>query len=374
MTSAPVQETPLSPGQSHISGGDAFGSRGMSLGDVALGFAARSAAATILIMMGALVLVLALNALPTIRTIGPAFLVGSDWRPNELERPLKGADGAVVMKDGEIVLETVPPSFGALPVIFGTVVSSILALAFAIPLSFAAALFIVRVAPSLRLAAVISFLVELLAAIPSLAYGIWGLFVLGPFVQNHLGPVVRYVLGGVPGLHFLFFQQVKIGDTFVERPIPITGASMFTGSLILGIMVLPIITSVSRDVLKSVPRMQIEGTLALGATWWQSCWAMLLYARSGLFGAVMLGLARASGETMAITMAIGNNNQISPSIFAPAQTMASLLANEFAEAEPGLHISALLSVALILLVMSLAFNIVARYLVVGSGSKTSAAH
>jgi phosphate transport system permease protein len=127
-------------------------------------------------------------------------------------------------------------------------------------------------------------------------------------------------------------------------------------------------------VLKAVPRAQIEGTLALGATWWQSCREMLRYSRSGLFGAIMLGMARAAGETMAVAMVIGNNNQISPSPFAPAQTMSSLLANEFAEASGELHRSALLQVAFILLAMSLVFNVTARWLVVGKGSRTAAAH
>ena len=139
-------------------------------------------------------------------------------------------------------------------------------------------------------------------------------------------------------------------------------------------MILPIITAVSRDVLRAVPRAQIEGTLALGATWWQSCVGMLRYSRGGLFGAVMLGLARAAGETMAVTMVIGNNNQIEPSPLAPAQTMSSLLANEFAEASTDLHRAALLEVALILLVMSLIFNVVARWLVVGTGSRAALAH
>jgi phosphate transport system permease protein len=139
-------------------------------------------------------------------------------------------------------------------------------------------------------------------------------------------------------------------------------------------MILPIITAISRDVLKSVPRAQIEGTLALGATWWQSSKEMLLFSRSALFGAVMLGLARAAGETMAITMVIGNNNRINASIFAPAQTMSSLLANEFAEASTALHRSALAEVALILLLMSLLFNVTARWLVVGGSSRTAAAH
>jgi phosphate transport system permease protein len=139
-------------------------------------------------------------------------------------------------------------------------------------------------------------------------------------------------------------------------------------------MVIPIITAISRDVLKAVPRAQVEGTVALGATWWESSKEMLKFSRSGLFGAVMLGLARAAGETMAVTMVIGNNNQIRASLFAPAQTMSSLLANEFAEATPGIHRAALSEVALVLLIMSLIFNVVARYLVVGKQSRTAAAH
>jgi phosphate transport system permease protein len=153
-----------------------------------------------------------------------------------------------------------------------------------------------------------------------------------------------------------------------------TGRDMFCGALVLAIMVIPIITAVSRDVLRAVPRVQIEGTLALGATWWQSSREMLRYSRSGLFGAGILGMARASGETMAIAMVIGNINQIRPSLFAAAQTMSSLLANEFAEASTDLHRAALLEVALILLGMSLLFNVAARYLVVGRGSRTASAH
>ena len=153
-----------------------------------------------------------------------------------------------------------------------------------------------------------------------------------------------------------------------------TGRDMFCGGLILAIMIVPIITAVARDVLQGVPRAQVEGSIALGATWWQSAKEMLKYSRSGLFGAVMLGLARAAGETMAVTMVIGNITQIRVSPFAPAQTMASLLANEFAEASSAIHRAALAEVALILLAMSLIFNVVARYLVVGKGARTAAAH
>jgi phosphate transport system permease protein len=213
-------------------------------------------------------------------------------------------------------------------------------------------MFLIRIAPA-WLGGPVSFLIEFLAAIPSIAYGLWGLFVLAPFMQSWVEPRLNAGVGVIPGLRWLHYSGMP------------TGRDMLTGGVVLAIMILPIITAVSRDVLRAVPKTQIEGTLALGATWWQSCREMLRYSRSGLFGAVMLGLARAAGETMAVTMVIGNVNQIVASPLAPAQTMASLLANQFAEADAGLHRSALLQVALILLVMSLAFNVVARTLVVG---------
>jgi phosphate transport system permease protein len=217
--------------------------------------------------------------------------------------------------------------------------------------------------------------VEFLAAIPSIAYGMWGLFVLAPFLQHHVEPAIRASLVWIPGVEgWLFTETVTVAGQEVTRTLPLTGRDMFCGGLVLGVMILPIITAISRDVLKSVPRGQLEGTLALGATWWQSSWEMLRYSRSALFGAVMLGLARAAGETMAITMVVGNNNKISASLFAPAQTMSSLLANEFAEASTDLHRAALTEVALILLVMSLLFNIVARWLVVGGNARSAAAH
>jgi phosphate transport system permease protein len=325
-------------------------------------------------MLVALVSVLSYAAVPSLRTFGASFLTSTDWRPNELEHPKHGPDGKVVIEDGEVLMETVPPAFGALPVIYGTSVSSVLALVFAVPLGVGTALFLVRVAPRLKIAGPASFLIEFLAAIPSIAYGIWGLFVLTPLLQRYVEPGLARVFGHVPGLGWLLTQAVDTPTGVVHRPVSLTGRDMLAGSLILGIMILPIITAVSRDVLKAVPRAQIEGTLALGATWWQSCTAMLRYSRAGLFGAVMLGLARASGETMAVTMVIGNNNQIVASPFAPAQTMSSLLANEFAEASTDLHRAALLEVALILLAMTLILNVVARALVVGGSSHSAAAH
>jgi phosphate transport system permease protein len=301
--------------------------------------------------------------LDSLRTFGPKFLVTSTWRPNELEVTKRTPDGNIVRDaDGEPVIETIPAQFGALPVIYGTAVSSVAALIFAVPLSLGGALFLVRIAPRLRPTLTngwrvpidlwTSFLIEFLAAIPSIAYGLWGLFVLVPFMQRHVEPVLNWIFGHVPGLSFLHADAL-------------TGRDMLTGSLVLGIMIVPIITAVSRDVLRAVPQAQIEGSLALGATWWQSCIEMLRFSRSGLFGAVMLGLARAAGETMAVAMVIGNIARIRVSPFAPAQTMSSLLANEVSEAVTPLHTSALLQIALILLAMSLAFNIVARQLIVG---------
>lgn len=345
--------------------------------DTVLSLLTAGAAFVVMLMLAALVAVLAHASLPAMHEFGWKFLVTSEWRPNALEVPKTDANGNVIIEDGETVTQTISPSFGALPVIYGTAISSGLALIFAVPLSFGAALFLVRIAPKVMKGPA-SFLIEFLAAIPSIAYGMWGLFILAPFLQHHfeiwLGHV--YAAVGRPRvLHWLFQESslLPTGEKLV-RDLPLSGRDMFCGGLVLAVMIIPIITAIARDVLKSVPRAQIEGTIALGATWWQTSKEMLRYSRAALFGAVMLGLARAAGETMAITMVIGNNNQIRASLFAPAQTMSSLLANEFAEASTDIHRAALAEVALILLVMSLLFNIVARYLVVGKGSRTAAAH
>jgi phosphate transport system permease protein len=358
---------PVSPQSLRASGG--------SVSDRVLSFVARGSAIVVILMLVSLLAVVFVQAWPSIRSSGISFITSTEWRANALERPITGPDGKIVFdEDNEMVIETFPPTFGALPVIYGTAVSSVLALLVAVPFSFGTALFLIRVAPKLKVATPISFLVEFLAAIPSIAFGIWGLFVLAPFLAQHVEPGIKAVLGPVPGLGWLFTETVVLGGETVTREIPLTGRDLFCGSLVLAIMVIPIITAVSRDVLRAVPRAQIEGTIALGATWWQSCWSMLHYSRSGLFGAVMLGLARAAGETMAVTMVIGNNMQIRASPFLPAQTMSSLMANEFAEASDVGHRAALLNVALILLLMSLFFNIIARWLVVGGKSRSSMAH
>ncbi len=328
---------------------------------------ARLSGLCIIGMLIALLIVLTWAAWPSISEFGFGFLVNSEWRPNELPVYERDEAGEIVYDaDGDAkIAEVIPPAFGALPVIYGTAVSSMIALIIAVPLSLGTALFLVRLCPKV-LSGPISFLVEFLAAIPSIAYGIWGLFVLAPFLQDHLEPGIKDAVGWMPfAREWLFYSE--------GREIPLTGRDMLCGGLVLAIMILPIITAVSRDVLKAVPRAQIEGTLALGATWWQSSKEMLRYSRSAIFGAIMLGLGRAAGETMAVTMVIGNAMRIDASPFAPAQTMSSLLANEFAEANSELHLAALTEVALILLVMSLSFSLVARWLVVGGNSRSSEA-
>lgn len=350
-------------------------SRGRStrlrLGDTLLHFAARAAGLGVILLLVALLVVLTKAAWPSIQRDGLGFLTESTWRVNELEVPRRDADGAIVYDDdGEMIVDRSPPVFGAASVIFGTLVSSLVALLLAVPLSLGAALFLVRIAPRWKIAGPVAFFIEFLAAIPSLAYGVWGIFVLVPFMANVVGPIARRTLGDIPLFDWLFFRTITVGGISSRAEIAINGWGMLTGATVLAIMILPIITAISRDVLRAVPRAQIEASLALGATWWQSSRLMLTYARAGLFGAVILGFARAAGETMAVTMVIGNKNQIAASLFEPAQTMASLLATEFAEAVPDQR-AALLHVALVLLVMSLLINVAARSLVVGAGSSRS---
>jgi phosphate transport system permease protein len=313
-------------------------------------------------MLLALVIVLAHGAVPSIKQFGFGFLAHSEWRASEIAA--RGPDGKILLdSDGDEIMS--PPTFGALAVIYGTVASAGLALLMAVPPSLAAAIFLIRIAPR-WLAGPVSFLIEFLAAIPSLAYGLWGMFVLVPALRDHIEPAIRSVVGDMPGFWQMFHKANG-------KLIPLTGSDLFAGGIILAIMILPIITAVSRDVLSAVPRAQVEGSIALGATWWQSAKEMLLFSKSGLFGAIMLGLARAAGETMAVAMVIGINTQIKASLFAPAQTMSSLLAVSFGEVSEEVERSSLVQVALVLLGMSLLFNIVARYLVVGKAIRPAAA-
>jgi phosphate transport system permease protein len=241
-----------------------------------------------------------------------------------------------------------PPQevFGAGVFVVGTLITSVVALVFATAISVLVALFLVEVAPA-SVARPVSFLVELLAAIPSVVYGLWGIFVMGVFIRDYFGPVVVDNFGWVP---------------FLDGTPLITG--LFSACVILTIMILPTVTAVSRDVIAAVPRSQREGVLALGATRWEAIrMAVLPYARSGVMGAAILGLARAVGETLAVTLVIGNRVEIPDNIFAPTYTMASVIANQFTEVENEMHRSALIEVALLLLLVTFLINVAARLLV-----------
>ena len=263
------------------------------------------------------------GAWPIFAHSGFSFLTSSDW-------------------------DAVNQRFGAAPAIYGTVVSSVIALILATPLALGVAIFLSEFAPP-WLRQPVAFFVDLLAAIPSVVYGLWAIFVLVPVLRTHVMPFLADTLrlGGTP----LFSG-------------PAYGPSMLAGGLILAIMVLPYISAVSREVLLAVPRSQREAALALGATKWEMIWnAVLPYARSGIVGGIILGLGRALGETMAVTMVIGNRHEIAASLFAPSYTMASKIANEFVEATDDMHKAALLGIGAVLFVVTLIVNAIARWLV-----------
>jgi len=243
------------------------------------------------------------------------------------------------------VWDPVQEIYGALPIIYGTIVSSFLALVISVPLSIGIAIFLSELSPG-WLEKPLSFLVELLAGIPSVVYGLWGIFVLVPWIRNDIEPFLSEHLGFLP-----FFRGAPYGF------------GMLAAVLILAIMVLPIIASISRDILKSVPQSQREAALALGATRWQSTKIVLKDAKSGILGATMLGLGRAVGETMAVTMVIGNRAVISPSLFDPSYTMASVIANEFTEATSEMYLSALIQLAFVLFILTIIINAFAKLLV-----------
>src|SRR5215831_11916012 len=234
------------------------------------------------------------------------------------------------------VWNPVDEEFGALPFIYGTLVSSFLALLIAVPLSLGTALFLTEICPR-RIRSVLSLMVELLAAIPSVIYGLWAIFVLAPFLRFFVQPfLARYF--GWTGL----FTGPKYGS------------GMLAAGVILAIMILPIISSITREVITAVPRQQREAALALGATKWEMLrMAVLRNARTGIIGAIILGLGRAFGETMAVTMVIGNRPEIARSLFAPGYTLASVIANEFTEAVGNVHLSALVEMALVLFVLTM---------------------
>jgi phosphate transport system permease protein len=275
----------------------------------------------IVVTIAAMVLQMSVSAKLSLREFGWGFLTSTDWNP-------------------------VTGSFGALPFIYGTVVSSLLALAMAVPVSIGVALYLSEMAPP-ALRGPLAFSVELLAAVPSVVYGLWGIFALAPLMRDQVEPALRALFGFLP-----FFQG------------PNQGFGLLTGSVVLAIMITPTITSVSREVFRAIPRTFREAALALGATRWESIrTGVLPIARPGLVGAAILGLGRALGETMAVTMLIGNRPEISASLFAPSYTMASVIANEFTEATEDLYLAALAEIGLLLFAVTILLNLVARVLV-----------
>lgn len=276
---------------------------------------------SVLLLVLAMIYELTRQAWPAITKFGPGFLWSTDWNPPK-ER------------------------FGALPFIAGTLITSLLALVFGTAIGVGAALFLVEFAPP-WIRVPVSYMVELLAAIPSVVYGLWGIFVLGPWIQHQAGPIILDYFSWIP---------------FVKGPA--LGVGILAAVIILTIMILPTIVAISRDVIAAVPRSQREGILALGATRWEMIRiAVLPYARSGVLGAAILGLARAIGETLAVALVIGNSTNVPDSIFSPAYTMASVIANQFREVENDMHAAALIYVGLLLLLITLLVNAIARVLV-----------
>jgi phosphate transport system permease protein len=268
-----------------------------------------------------------------IAKFGLRFLVSSTWDP-------------------------VTDQYGAWPFIFGTLVSSLIALVIAVPLGVATALYLTEIAP-VRIRQPVIMTIEMLAAVPSVIFGLWGIFVLIPWLRDHLFQWLQQWLGFLP-----IFQG------------RIYGVSMLAGGIIVAIMILPIITSVSREILRSVPDLQREAAYALGATHWEVIRiAVLSYARRGIFGAAVLGLGRALGETMAVTMVIGNRPEVSASLFAPGYTLASVIANEFTEATSDLYLNSLFELGLVLVAVTMLVNILAqlmlRTLTGGSSGKVN---
>ncbi len=278
-------------------------------------------AAAVPLVIAAILIALIAAAWPAIHRFGARFLVTSTWDP-------------------------VAGEFGVLPFVYGTLVSSALALLLAVPLGLGVAIFLSELVPG-WLRTPVRFLVELLAAIPSVVFGLWGIFVLVPWVRTALGPLLKSGLGFLP--------------LFSGPPL---GIGMLAAGLILSVMIVPFIVAVSTEVMRAVPSTQREAAQALGATGWETTrTAVLPYARSGIIGAIFLALARALGETMAVTMVIGNVPKINASLFAPAYTVPAVIANEFTEATSDLYVAALIYAGLVLFIVTVAVNALARLLV-----------
>lgn len=268
---------------------------------------------------------LAIEAFPAIREFGPAFFWTNIWSvPDE--------------------------RFGAGIAIYGTVVTSIIALLIAVPVSFGIALFLTETCP-VWLRRPLGTAIELLAGVPSIIYGIWGLFVFAPLFSEYVQPYLQNAFGGVP----------IIGSWFSGPPI---GVGILAASIVLSLMVIPFVASVMRDVFETVPPVLKESAYGVGCTTWEVVWNIVLpYTRVGVIGGIMLGLGRALGETMAVTFVIGNANRITGSLFSPGNSIASVLANEFGEASPGLHISSLFALGLVLFVITFIVLAISRWLI-----------
>ena len=284
---------------------------GTSLGDTLFHLGSGAAGAVLLVILGLMVLVILLNSDKSIRTFGLGFLGNGIWDPNTNQ-------------------------FGALPFIYGTMVTSAIALLLGVPVSIGIAIFLVELAPA-SVRTPLTYVVELLAAIPSVVYGLWGIFVLVPVMSHYVDPALQNAFGFLP-----FFQG------------PMYGYGLLTAGIVLAIMIIPTVAALSRDALLAVPQNQREAALSLGATRWESTrMAVLSYARSGIFGAIVLGFGRAFGETIAVTMVIGNANEIPLSLFGPAQTLSSLIATQVLEGGPGsLQLSAIIELALVHLLLT----------------------
>src|ERR1700733_6341167 len=247
------------------------------------------------------------------------------------------------------IWDPISGDFGAAPFIYGTLVTAIVSLAIAVPLGLAAAIYLAELAPR-NLSDSIAFMIDLLAAVPSVVYGVLGIFIVVPLMRTTIGPALKHTLGFLP-----IFRGPNYGVGFL------------TAGIVLAIMVVPFIISVSREVLLTVPREQREASLGLGATRWESTWKVVVpWARTGIMGSVFLALARALGETMAVTMVIGNDPKISASLFSPGYTIASVIANEFTEATGDLYLSALIELGLVLFLMTFILNGLARILIVAT--------
>jgi phosphate transport system permease protein len=296
----------------------------LRLGDAAFRQVTRAAALGVLLLLSGVIISLVAGSLPALRTFGLRFLTTEVWNP-------------------------VTEKFGALPAIYGTVLTSAIAMLIAVPVGLMIAFFLTELCPP-WLRRPIGIAIELLAGVPSIIYGIWGLFIFAPFLQETLQPFLINTLGNVPGIARLFSG-------------PPYGIGMLTAGLILAIMVLPFVTSISRDVFEAVPPVLKEAAYGVGCTTWEVVrYVVLPYARVGVIGGVMLGLGRALGETMAVTFVIGNAHRISASLLAPGTTISATIANEFTEAVGDLYTSSLIALGLILFVITFIVLAAARYL------------